>query len=370
MSDHEHRIKVWDIPTRLFHWLLVVAVGTGLITGFISPEWWMGIHIWAGYGTVLLVVFRLVWGVFGSEYSRIETFAFTPGEVIAHLRELIFLRPLHYIGHNPVGAMMIFALIFFLFGITISGLLVLGGEENQGPLAGVISYQVGDVAAEVHEVLVFVLMVLISLHIIGVILEMRLTGENLITPMFNGHKVIPEGEVASELRSSKPLLAAIFLFAFAVISGSVLWALSTMPPSGIIQLAKNANYTAECGDCHEVYHPSLLPKASWAKLMKDLENHFGEDASLDQGVTDGIAGYLQAHAAEAWDTEASNRFSKVSSTTTHQITATAYWKRKHKDIGAEVFKRKGVGGKVHCSSCHLDAASGRFDDQKIKIPEQ
>ena len=158
MSDLNKNLKVWDLPTRVFHWSLVILVAVGLITGFISPESWMGIHVWAGYGTVLLVIFRLVWGIFGSEFSRIETFSFTIKQLIAHINELIFLRPLHYIGHNPAGAMMIFALIFFLFGISTSGLLVLGGEENQGPLARAVNFQVGDMASEVHTTLVFILM--------------------------------------------------------------------------------------------------------------------------------------------------------------------------------------------------------------------
>jgi len=369
MTGQTGKIKVWDLPTRIFHWSLVALVILGLVTGFISPEWWMGVHVWAGYGTVLLVVFRLVWGIFGSEFSRIETFAFTPSEVLAHLRELIFLRPLHFIGHNPAGAMMIFALIFFLSGITISGLLVLGGEENQGPLAGAANYQVGDMAGTIHSALVFILMGLIVLHVIGVILEIRLTGENLVKSMIDGHKILPAGQKAPETRPSRPLAASAFLLAFAILAGSVLWAFSTMPPSGIREMTANEDFNTECGDCHEVYHPSLLPKASWTKLMAGLEDHFGEDASLDQETAINITAHLITYAAEAWDTEASNRFSIVSQAAPYQISATPYWVRKHDEVGEDVFKRKGIGNKSRCAACHRDADSGHFDDQMIKIPE-
>ncbi len=374
MSDQQIKIRVWDLPVRIFHWGLVGFVATGLITGFFSPEWWMGIHVWAGYGTVLLVVFRLVWGVFGSEFSRFETFSFTPAEIIAHIRELIFLRPHHFIGHNPAGAMMIFALVFILSAITLSGLLVLGGEENQGPLAGAINYWVGDFAGEVHLVLTIILMVLISLHIMGVFIETRLTRENLIKSMVDGYKIIPHGKSAPERRLSRPLAAAACLLAFASLAGSVLWAFSIMPPSGITQLAINEDYTTECGDCHEAYHPSLLPRASWAMLMVNLEDHFGEDASLDQDITAGIASHLDSYAAEAWDTEASNRFSILSPElllpAPYQISATPYWQRKHEDISAEVFKRKSIANKSNCASCHRDAATGHFHDQAINIPEK
>lgn len=62
MNEDSHMVKVWDVPTRVFHWLLVALVALGTVTGFLSPEWWMDIHIWLGYGIVVLVVFRLVWG--------------------------------------------------------------------------------------------------------------------------------------------------------------------------------------------------------------------------------------------------------------------------------------------------------------------
>ena len=368
MSDHKKKIKVWDLPTRIFHWSLVVLVATALVTGFLSPEWWMDIHIWAGYGIIFLIIFRLVWGVFGSEFSRFKSFAFTPGVVLTHIRKLIILRPLHYIGHNPAGAMMIIALIFFLFSITISGFFVLGGQENQGPLAGVINYKFGHMAGELHEVMAFILMGLIALHIIGVIIETRLSRENLVKSMIDGYKTIPEDKTAPKIRPARPLAAAAVLLVFTVLASSALWVLSSIPPSGIISLTQNKEYSTECGDCHEVYHPSLLPKTSWAKMMSGLEDHFGEDASLDKNTAAHITTYLEANAAEAWDTEASNRFSKVSSDAPYQITATRYWQRKHREIGADIFKRKSVGGKSHCASCHLDAASGRFDDQQINIP--
>ena len=373
MSDNDnnvHKVKVWDLPTRIFHWSLVALVAIGLITGFLSPEWWMGVHLWAGYGTVLLVVFRLVWGIFGSEYSRLETFTFSPREVALHIREVIFLRPIHYIGHNPAGALMIFALIFILAGITLSGLMVLGGEENQGPLAGAANYQIGDMAAEIHSALTLILMVLIALHVIGVFTEIRLSGENLIKSMVDGIKNVPDSVKPPEHRNARPLAAITTMGMFALLAGSLLWAFSTMPPSGLITMIENEDFASECGDCHEVYHPSLLPRASWTTMMANLDDHFGEDSSLDPDTAISITAHLATYASEAWDTEAANRFRTVSPEAPMQISATPYWVRKHDEIAEATFKRKGVGGKSHCKSCHRDAASGNFDDQKIKIPNE
>jgi cytochrome b len=124
-------VRVWNLPTRLFHWLLVLLVATGVFTGFVAPEWWMGIHVWAGYGLVALMAFRLVWGIFGSEYSRVVSFIYPPRDTFQHLRGLLLLRPPHYVGHNPTGALMVFALTGLLIALVVTGLLAPSGEEKQ-----------------------------------------------------------------------------------------------------------------------------------------------------------------------------------------------------------------------------------------------
>ena len=367
---HARRIKVWDGAIRVFHWALVSAVAVGFITGYVSPEWWMGSHIWAGYATVVLIVFRLVWGIFGSEYARIETFVFSPKEVLLHIREIISMRPTHYVGHNPSGAMMIFALLFVLAGITLSGLIALGGEENQGPLAGVASFAIGDVARGAHNILVYTLMIMIIAHIGGVLMEIKITGEDLVRSMITGYKDLPENMAPPPLRKCRPGAAVVTMGAFVIVVGSVLWVFSTMPPSGLRDLAANETYETNCADCHQSYHPSLLPAASWTKMMQELDDHFGEDATLDDADTIEITAYLSTHASEAWDTEAANRLRTVDAKAPYQITATPYWIRKHSEISKDVFKRKAIGQPGHCAACHQDDKIGRFDDQMIKIPPE
>ena len=87
-SGHASRnVKVWDLPTRIFHWTLVAMVLIGYLTGWVFAENTMGLHLWAGYITVILLVFRLTWGVFGSEYSRLETFTFSPVHILEQMNE-------------------------------------------------------------------------------------------------------------------------------------------------------------------------------------------------------------------------------------------------------------------------------------------
>ena len=151
----------------------------------------MGVHVWAGYGLVALMVFRLVWGVFGSEYSRVVSFIYPPRDTIEHLRGLLLLRPPHYVGHNPTGALMVFALTGVLIALVATGLLVLGGEEKQGPLAAVIGYSVGSAAKRVHSWLTIVLLAMVAGHIAGVVAESVLGPDNLVRAIVTGMEEAP-----------------------------------------------------------------------------------------------------------------------------------------------------------------------------------
>ena len=364
-SATPRRVRVWDLPTRAFHWLLVLLVATGTVTGLVAPEWWMGVHMWAGYGVVGLIAFRLVWGVYGSEYSRVASFAYGPRRVVEYLEGLLLLRPAHHIGHNPVGAVMIFALALLLVALTATGLVELGGEEKQGPLAGVVSYDIGDAMKEVHGALADLLLILVGGHVLGVAVHIALTRDNVVKAMITGDKTLPAGTPLPTPRPAQPLRAAAAMAAIVAVAGSALAYLATLPPLGLRALPENATYTKECGACHDAYHPSLLPAEAWRAVMADLGDHFGDDASLAEKLRADIAGWLEANAGETWDSEAANRFRTLDPEQPMRITATPYWRRKHADIPAAQYALKSVRSKANCSACHGDAATGRFDDQAI-----
>jgi cytochrome b len=371
MTDLKHRqVVVWDVPTRLFHWLLVAAVFVAFVTGFILPQWWLGAHRWAGYAIIVLFVFRFVWAAFGSEYSRLRSFAYSPSETLGHLRGILLLSPRHYIGHNPSGAAMIFALAFVLCGLAVTGLLTEAGEEKVGPLAGITTYAVGHAAKSFHAVLVWILAVMVVGHVVGVIVESILTRENLVTSMITGRKALPQGVPLSGLRRPR-WRAALASWTIVIGVGALtLVLLGRLPPKGIPATATNAAYARECGACHLAYHPSLLPAASWQALLSKLDDHFGEDASLPPPALAEITGFLATHSAEAWDTEVGIRFRRASASEPGRITATPEWLRKHSPLPEEWFARKSVGSKSNCSACHRDAATGRFDDSQISVPKE
>ena len=371
LNNRSRRILVWDAPTRIFHWSLVTATVIAFVTGFVLPQWWLDAHVSAGYTIIGLLVFRFVWAAFGSEYSRLRSFTYSASETIEHLRGVLLLSPRHYVGHNPAGAAMIFALAFVLCALVVTGLLIEGGEEKMGPLAGITTYAVGNVAKSLHPILVWILTLMVAGHIAGVVIESVLTRENLVVSMIGGYKVIPKGTPLPPLRRPRWRAALLSWAAVVVAGGLILALLERLPPRGIPTDSVNAVYARTCGACHAPYHPSLLPAASWQAVLRQLDDHFGIDNSkLSRADLVEIAAFLATHAAEAWDTETGVRFRTVSETEPRRITATPYWQSMHASLPDSWFARTSVGSKNNCGACHIDAETGRFADSRIVVPKE
>ncbi len=369
-TETTSRLRVWDLPTRLFHWLLVAGVGFTAVSGFLAPAWWTQAHSWVGYGIAGLLLWRIVWGVFGSHYSRFSSFLFSPRRVALHLLEVARRRPSRHLGHNPAGAVMIFALLLILTAMVATGTMALGGAEKTGPLAGSVPFALGQTAAELHALIAWVLLAMIAGHVAGVVVESRLSRENLVGAMVTGVKHLSPGDPMPQMRPSAPGKAAATAAAISVLVVPTVSALARMPALGVPALAPHAVYQSECGDCHWAFHPSLQPAAAWHGMMAGLEDHFGEDASLDAATVDEIDRYLGFNAGEAWDTKASNGFKAWDRTKPGSVTGTAFWRDVHGDLENAVFTSPKVGSKAACPACHKDAEEGLFTRQAIKLPEE
>ena len=129
-------------------------------------------------------------------------------------------------------------------------------------------------------------------------------------------------------------------------------------------------YNKECGDCHFDFHPSLLPAPSWKKVMNQLEDHFGDDASIGEQTRLSIENYLVKNAAETSNSEASSKIRRSipMGITPIRITETPYWIRKHLEIKKEVYKRKTIRSPLNCLACHPYSRTGSFEDDDIFIP--
>ena len=182
-------IKVWDLFIRFFHWTLVLSFVSAYLT---SQSGMQNTHVYIGYLVGVLIAARLIWGKTGSSYARFSNFLYRPGVVFEYLDSIRKGHPVRYLGHNPAGGMMVLVLLLFLTFTTLSGLVVEAVIEFDGPLLGMFS-GVSDEAAyavrELHEWLVNGLLVLISLHILGVVLASRQHKENLVRAMITGRKL-------------------------------------------------------------------------------------------------------------------------------------------------------------------------------------
>jgi hypothetical protein len=134
-------------------------------------------------------------------------------------------------------------------------------------------------------------------------------------------------------------------------------------------VTKGTVYAENCSDCHGVYSPTLLPAESWKKLMGTLDDHFGEDASLDPETTDQITAYLVEHSAGSVETKPSAVFMLASGSEPTRITASPFWVKTHGYIPKEVFTVKPVFFRGNCFACHQDAESGWFYPGNVEVPD-
>lgn len=177
-------VTAWDPLVRIFHWSLVFF----FLLAFVTEDDWLELHVQAGYAVALLVGFRLLWGVIGSSQAQFRNFVKPPRAALDHLRGMLRFRPAHYLGHNPVAAMMILALLLSLCLACLTGLVTLAGEA-QGPLAGsLFADWGGDWMEELHEFFANFTLLLVLGHVAGVVVSSLLEGENLVKAMLTGRK--------------------------------------------------------------------------------------------------------------------------------------------------------------------------------------
>jgi cytochrome b len=362
--------RVWDLVVRLFHWLMVAAVVTALVTGLSGPRNVLNFHLAAGAALGGLVVFRVVWGLIGSTYARFSSFPVQLTAINADLAGLVAGRRPRYRGHNPLGSLMVLALLATISLSVMTGVITLGGVDKQGPLAFAATYVAGKAAQRVHLALAYGLLVLIAGHLLGVAYESVQARTNLPLAMITGRKAASAADHVARPAKARPLLAGLCVLL--LLAGAVrqIVALSARPALGVPAGPLDPAYAQECGSCHMAYPPGLAPSQRWIAIMDGLADHFGEDASLKPGPASRIRAYLTMNAAEKWDTRAAHELRASNLEDPLRVTATPFWIRMHRGIPESVFKSRAVGAKAACEKCHSDASTGRFDPQDIHIPER
>lgn len=195
----ESEVKVWDVPTRVFHWVLVLCCLGAVLTQ--ESERWRLVHVTLGYSMAGLVAFRLLWGFWGTRYARFSNFVKGPSAVMAYVRAARAGRPEHTVGHNPVGALAVVAVLALVVILALSGYLIYNDLAT------------GWVEA-LHEGAANLLYLVVGLHILGVLFSSRLHHENLVKAMITGNKQASASSAIARTYGAVGLLLMALVLAF------------------------------------------------------------------------------------------------------------------------------------------------------------
>jgi cytochrome b len=213
-------VRVWDVPTRLFHWALAVLIALQYATAefhVLDMEW----HFRFGYATLALIVFRVLWGFFGSQTSRFGAFVRGPKAVVRHTLSLLSNNAAPSVGHNPLGGWSVLVLLASLLLQTISGLFASDGIDTQGPLSDRLTTAAVKTWTRIHDWNQDILLVLIALHVLAIALYYLLRNENLLGPMITGRRHVD----GVPLRFAGTMRAVgVFAVAVAAVAALVIYA--------------------------------------------------------------------------------------------------------------------------------------------------
>ncbi|WP_417221943.1 cytochrome b/b6 domain-containing protein [Amphritea sp.] len=180
-------VKIWDIPTRIFHWVLVALFLFMIYSGSWDDslmEW----HFYSGYLLSGLIMFRVFWGLVGTRYARFCSFITSPVKGLSYLKAMIKGDPEHFYGHNPAGGIMVVMLILLLILQVASGLVTSDEILWEGPFYASVSDELASLGAEIHHTVQLILQYLIGFHILGVLAHSVLFKEKLVASMVTGSK--------------------------------------------------------------------------------------------------------------------------------------------------------------------------------------
>jgi cytochrome b len=206
-------VKVWDLPTRIFHWSITLLV---LASWYTNRRNWMELHFLAGYTMIGMLTFRVVWGFLGSETSRFRKFLKSPIEGIRHLRQMFVREPDTEIGHNAAGGWMVLVLLTLLLVQVVTGLCSNDDIMVEGPLSKYVGKDWSDRLGWVHSINFKLIEFAILAHVCAVLAYWLFKRQNLLQPMITGIKRLPASVRAP--RMANPVLAIAAVASAAVLA--------------------------------------------------------------------------------------------------------------------------------------------------------
>ena len=321
-----------------------------------------------------MILYRIIWGFIGPKYARFSTFKLNLSQLKFYFIEKIQDRwraiPA---GHNPASSWFtIWAMIMGSIIVT-SGMLLYGVQEAKGILSFLNTryYNQMDILMIIHQIASYIFLFWVFLHISGVMIEQFYHKTNMVFAMITGFKRAKgdDTEVSKKLNFFAYSIILIAIGTYTFITSSNYNFLTSQKFTSIDYKSKNPIFVEQCGDCHKIYPPFLLPKASWGKVMRDLDNHFGEEiteANITKSQQSTIKAFLYANSAETSTRESAVKIMKsLEKRRPKAITKTPYWRETHKDIPRSAFKTKKIKDKSNCTACHKNFDDGILDDMNI-----
>jgi len=225
LSDGRTAVRVWDLPTRLFHWTLAVTVVASIVTAKIGGNA-MTWHFRLGYVALALLAFRLLWGLVGGRWSRFASFVYAPSTLWRYLRGEARPGDHFEVGHNPLGAGSVFAMLAILLAQVATGLVADDEIANVGPLNRFVSGATAKLATSWHHHWgQWILLALVALHVAAIVWYRVRKRTNLVGAMVGGDKTLPVGTPASRDDLGARLLALVLAAACAAgVVGMARWA--------------------------------------------------------------------------------------------------------------------------------------------------
>lgn len=199
-------VKVWDLPTRLFHWLLVIGVFAMWLTADVLDR--LGLHMQIGIALLGLIIFRIVWGFIGSHSSRFTHFIRSPKTILAYIKSS---QKNVWLGHNPLGALSVIAMMLAIVVQIGTGLFANDQIYNEGPFSDYVSENMQDLMSEIHQINFYILLGLIALHLAAIAFYTIKKHEPLVRAMITGKRVLkPEQQIQNpNLRFAGPIAFVI-----------------------------------------------------------------------------------------------------------------------------------------------------------------
>lgn len=358
---------IWSRVTRYFHWILVVCIAIA----FISAEFENALLIHISFGVIAggLLTFRLLWGFVGPFYALFYNFNFSVKELFYYFTKL-FKDKKRAAGHNPAASWATILLIFAGFFCTLSGVVLLGSQEDRGILS-FLPPSTAPLALQVHIISKNIVGVVAIIHILGAMLEHFWHKSDTVTSMIHGYKKID----AKPIKTTKfqnylgafAIVASIFTGLFSYFLPQV--SIMTKNYSSVVYKKDNPIFAKECSECHDLFSPTCMTKKMWKVTLSDKTDHFNEDLSKDVPHFENIKEYVLQNSAETSNSEISQGVIKTTlGKNKYRITKTRYWKDIHAQIPRNAYKHPNIKSKSNCIACHKNFGTTDYiNDEDISL---